>query len=193
MGGTDSVDNLAVLTPEEHFFAHVLLVKIYPMQNNVILAVQKMTRASHGRKKRRLYGWLKRLHAKRMREIQSGSGNSQYGTMWINNGVTDSKILKCESVPDGWVRGRIKKIKGYSVKGCSVCRIIVTGNKKYCNEHRTTTKGKILKTRFASEDKIKSTLLECDLSIDRAMKKLGYRTTGGNARYRFIKIAAEIV
>lgn len=188
MGGSDSIENLVILTPEEHFLAHVLLVKIYPTQHNLIFAVQKMTRASRGRKKRRLYGWLKRLHSKRMSESQSGNGNTQYGTMWINNGTTDAKILKSDSVPEGWIKGRKKKNKN-----CSVCGIVVFGNRKYCSKHRPTTKGKILKSRFASEDKIKSTLIECNLNIDHAMKKLGYKTAGGNARYRFIKIAAEIV
>ena len=42
---------------------------------------------------------------------QSGSGNSQYGTMWICNDQTkeSKKILKTDSIPDGWRRGRIYK------------------------------------------------------------------------------------
>ena len=40
---------------------------------------------------------------------QSGSGNSQFGTMWINNGIECKKIKKTELIPEGWNKGR--KIK----------------------------------------------------------------------------------
>lgn len=33
--------------------------------------------------------------------------NSQYGTMWINNGTTNKKIKKEEIIPEGWHKGRI--------------------------------------------------------------------------------------
>ena len=35
-----------------------------------------------------------------------GDKNSQYGTMWITNGVVNKKILKTESIPDGFYKGR---------------------------------------------------------------------------------------
>jgi len=40
---------------------------------------------------------------------QSGEKNSQYGTMWINNGLVNKKIKKEDIIPDGWNKGR--KIK----------------------------------------------------------------------------------
>ena len=40
---------------------------------------------------------------------QSGSENSQYGTMWITNGLDSKKIIKNDIIPDGWYKGR--KIK----------------------------------------------------------------------------------
>ena len=36
-----------------------------------------------------------------------GEKNSQFGTMWITDGNKNAKIKKSESLPDGWVRGRI--------------------------------------------------------------------------------------
>ncbi len=39
-----------------------------------------------------------------------GDKNSQYGTMWITNGTNNKKILKNESIPSGWNRGRIMGI-----------------------------------------------------------------------------------
>lgn len=40
---------------------------------------------------------------------QSGSGNSQYGSMWITNGIENKKIPKDCEIPVGWKKGR--KIK----------------------------------------------------------------------------------
>ena len=55
-----------------------------------------------------------RPHSKETKEIMSqnrkGKGtstkNSQYGTMWITNGVDNAKINKESIIPQGWVRGR---------------------------------------------------------------------------------------
>jgi len=37
---------------------------------------------------------------------QSGNANSQFGTMWITNGVENKKIKKDSNIPDGWYKGR---------------------------------------------------------------------------------------
>ena len=42
-------------------------------------------------------------------KIQKGSGNSQYNTCWITNGVKNKKIKKNTLIPDGWKLGRIIK------------------------------------------------------------------------------------
>ena len=62
MGGKDEVNNLVNLTPEEHFIAHQLLVKIYPNNMNLWKAVKLMTRgnSNQDRSKNKMYGWLKR-------------------------------------------------------------------------------------------------------------------------------------
>ena len=39
---------------------------------------------------------------------QVGSLNSQYGTMWITNGIENKKIIKTEVIPEGWYIGRGK-------------------------------------------------------------------------------------
>lgn len=38
---------------------------------------------------------------------QRGANNSQHGTMWITNGVSNKKILKEDAIPEGWARGRV--------------------------------------------------------------------------------------
>ena len=39
-------------------------------------------------------------------EHQQGSKNSQFGTMWINDGMSSRKIKITDAVPFGWQRGR---------------------------------------------------------------------------------------
>lgn len=63
MGGTDLASNLTQLLPEEHFLAHQLLMKIYPRNYLLGLAVIRMTGAKQvcpGRSKNKLYGWVRR-------------------------------------------------------------------------------------------------------------------------------------
>lgn len=41
-----------------------------------------------------------------MKEKQSGDLNSQFGTIWITNGLENKKIKKESEIPEGWNRGR---------------------------------------------------------------------------------------
>lgn len=36
----------------------------------------------------------------------SGKGNSQFGTMWITDGINSKKIKAVDVIPDGWYKGR---------------------------------------------------------------------------------------
>lgn len=44
IGGTDEEYNLIDLTPEEHYVAHQLLVKIYPNEQSLVFACLMMCR-----------------------------------------------------------------------------------------------------------------------------------------------------
>lgn len=107
MGGTDDKENLVELTPEEHYVAHQLLVKIYPKNKALINAAMMMMIPN--RPTNKMYGWLRKKHSERMKELQSGCGNSQYGKRWIHNKeLKESKrIPKNEYLPEGWEEGRI--------------------------------------------------------------------------------------
>lgn len=52
---------------------------------------------------------VKQKHKQSLNDIghQQGSKNSQYGTMWITNGYTNTKIKKIDLIPDGWYKGRV--------------------------------------------------------------------------------------
>lgn len=63
MGGSNAKSNRVDLTPEEHFVAHQLLVKLYPDHKGIVKAAAMMvTNRSAGRTKNKTYGWLRRLH-----------------------------------------------------------------------------------------------------------------------------------
>jgi hypothetical protein len=71
MGGTDDPTNIAVLTAEEHFVAHQLLVKIYPDSNELTYAASLMcsfNESQTGRSKNKLYAWI------RIRVARAASG-----------------------------------------------------------------------------------------------------------------------
>ena len=106
MGGTDDEENLVELTPEEHYVAHQLLVKIYPKNKALINAAMMMI---PNRPTNKMYGWLRRKLSEWMKELQSGCGNSQYGKRWINNKESkeSKRIPKTDCLPEGWEEGRI--------------------------------------------------------------------------------------
>ena len=63
MGGSDVPVNLVVLTPEEHYVAHQLLVKMHPLNLRLAHAAIMMAQRCSGS---RAYGWLRRRNAAAM-------------------------------------------------------------------------------------------------------------------------------
>lgn len=119
MGGSDDHNNLVSLTPEEHYVAHQLLVKIFPNNSKLINAAVMMI---PNRPSNKLYGWLRKKFAESQSINQTGSGNSQFGTRWIHNiNLKESKRIKIiDLLPDGWVEGR--KIKfDLNIINCKHC------------------------------------------------------------------------
>lgn len=57
MGGSNEKENLAVLLPHEHLFAHLLLWKIYPNVRGLLYAVLRMSKNKKLTTKK--YGWLR--------------------------------------------------------------------------------------------------------------------------------------
>jgi len=65
MGGSDDKDNLVDLTPEEHYLAHLLLVKIHHKHVGLVRAAWCMSHRGNGkqhRKNNKQYGWLRRAY-----------------------------------------------------------------------------------------------------------------------------------
>lgn len=61
IGGTDA-DGIVYLTPEEHYIAHLLLIKMYPQKPKLVFAAHMMTVNGIGqnRTNNKKYGWVKR-------------------------------------------------------------------------------------------------------------------------------------
>lgn len=77
MGGDNSPENIVRLTPEEHYVAHQLLVRIHPRNKDLIWAAISMTNATKKMPRHnKLYGWLRRRLAERLREMNLGRTKS---------------------------------------------------------------------------------------------------------------------
>ena len=129
MGGADNPDNIANLTPEEHYVAHQLLVKIYPQSKGLVWAAARMTHhSSEHRTNNKLYGWLRRQMSQHGK-TKIGSQNPSYGKRWFHNPDT-GETLKTDTAPTGWLQGR-------NSSKCAVCgRPTARTRHKYCSKHR---------------------------------------------------------
>lgn len=114
MGGTDEADNLVRLTPEEHYVAHQLLVKMYPNNPRLVRAAMFMNGEKIIQKRttgRKVYGWLRRKFAENQRNFMKGMGKGKlgvnFGKIAINNGEEQRLIFKTDPMPYGWVKGML--------------------------------------------------------------------------------------
>ncbi len=90
IGGSDDPENLVRLTPEEHYVAHQLLVKMNPGNEKLVYAAVMMGNTRHTNK---TYGWLKRKVSKK----------GLRG--WYTDGTEQTFVIH-KDAPEGWARGR---------------------------------------------------------------------------------------
>ena len=89
LGGTNDVSNIAVLTPEEHFLAHQLLVKIYPNCAPLVnAAVIMTTHHTEYRANNKLFGWLRRKASTYRKEWLKENGHPK-GFLGKNHKLED--------------------------------------------------------------------------------------------------------
>ena len=127
LGGSDEAANLVALTPEEHYVAHQLLVKMHPGNRALLHAAVMMQR---GRQNNKLYGWLRRKFSAQRSKDTTGSKNPSFGTKWICNIELqeNKKIVATDDIPAGWVAGRNK----WNCKVVQRERMIVPHVCKHC-------------------------------------------------------------
>ena len=139
IGGTDENHNLVELTPEEHYVAHQLLVKMHPDNRKLLHAAIMMCAGSrNNRRNNKIYGWLRKKQSEFISENQKGKGNSQFGRGWICN-LTTGEIKRhplSDNIPDGWIKGK----RLHSL--CKICGLSTgTRQRVYCDLHRPISEG----------------------------------------------------
>ena len=108
MGGSDDKENLVRLTPEEHYVAHQLLIKIYPDNYALVKAASMMI---SNRPSNKMYGWIRRRYSVVQSISQRGEMNSQYGTRWCHNPTTKENKKTKDVIENGWIWGKYKSPK----------------------------------------------------------------------------------
>lgn len=73
LGGSNLPENLVLLTAEEHFVAHQLLVKMHPGNGKLLWAISAMRNAT-GKMVRnnKMYGWLRKRFAEYISQVSKG-------------------------------------------------------------------------------------------------------------------------
>ncbi len=80
MGGTDDIENLVQLTPEEHYLAHLLLVKIHPGNIKLVTSAMYLTSSPENiPRNNKAYGWLKRKWSEYMKGPNNPGKNQPTG------------------------------------------------------------------------------------------------------------------
>ncbi len=99
LGGSNEKTNLVELTPEEHYVAHQLLVKLNPSNHALAKAAAMMI---PNRPSNKMYGWVRRRFAIAKSIEQSGKGNSQFGSRWAHNPLTKENKKIRGPLQEGW-------------------------------------------------------------------------------------------
>lgn len=203
IGGKYDEENVVRLTPEEHFVAHQLLVKIYPNVPKLVFAVNMMTISiNNGKRNNKRYGWIRREYSKACKQ-RVGPKNGMYGKRWFYNPETgDNILIDKDNPPRKFKPGKIvnqdQMIKVYCIscsqmlgikyetkksKLCATCRI----NKKY-NQLREGSEKYALSIEEGDTPRILK-MVSTSKTWSEALQKLGL--TDGNTRYRIRRIAEK--
>ncbi len=86
----------------------------YPMGTTFGKSLDLAAREKISQSKKGNKYWLGKSHKQSTRDkisklnsiSQAGNRNSQYGTCWITDGISNKKIMKSDTIPNGWWLGR---------------------------------------------------------------------------------------
>ncbi len=135
IGTPNNKNNLVILSPEEHFIAHLLLLKMFNRSfqkyHSLVYAIKMMTISPNGsRVNNKLYGWTKKLISEtisenitgknnpfygklhtqtaiqKMKDNKLGDNNPCFGKIWITNGIENKRVLPNTILKEGWCKGR---------------------------------------------------------------------------------------
>lgn len=170
LNGQDSEKNLVKLTPEEHYVAHQLLIKIYPDNHALAKAAAMMI---PNRPTNKMYGWVRRRFAIAKSIEQSGPGNSQFGSRWAHNPTTkENKKIKGE-LEEGWAYGKYKLPK--------MDKMIVLKEKRNQNRQKQID---IYRKYY---------IIYKDVGFNKFVELTGYSKSKANLVQRFASLLEEFV
>jgi hypothetical protein len=133
-GGNNKKNNIVSLTAKEHYIAHLLLSKMFKYNKEkeikMKFALIMMTVSALNQKRFTSikFEQLRKNVSKLTSISQAGSKNSQFGKMWITNGLENKSIFKIDAIPEGWEKGRF--IKKKSIKEIKIKNTINYENNK---------------------------------------------------------------
>lgn len=135
LGGSNEKENLVDLTPEEHYVAHQLLVKLNPGHHGLAHAAHMMTVSSKcTSRNNKSYGWLRKKHSSAAKQ-RIGEKNGSFGKKWCYDPLTLNTLrIEYGEIPEGWMYGRPKK-----KRLCVSCKIEIHGKSRgarYCESCR---------------------------------------------------------
>lgn len=138
--GTNRSDNLVYLTPEEHYVAHLLLLKIYPNNKKLIYAAHMMTIGLPQHRRNKAYGWVRR----KMSISMSGNGNHMYGKQLSEERKKQSGRSGTSNAFYGKHHSKETKLK---ISNANKGKPGLTGDKNgmFGKKHKDETKQKISK------------------------------------------------
>jgi hypothetical protein len=114
MQGSDDATNIVRLTPEEHFVAHQLLVKIYPDSFGLVLAALRMADGTkYVKRTNKQFGWLKRRRSEMM------SGDNHYLRKDPIARAKNQVYMRSADNPAGSFHEKVKRI----ISSGSLCRL----------------------------------------------------------------------
>ena len=187
LGGSDEHTNLARLTPEEHYTAHLLLVKIHNDPRLIYAARMMIVSSKYTRRNNKMYGWLKRRYIELCRK-RTGDTNGSFGKSWYNKPDTlENGKFTNDSVPVGWVKGRrIKQeLKPGKTTKCVICDKDTNSRKaKWCESCKPVgpIRQEKQKMYFSDEEKINALKL-FNGRIRPALFHLGLNDSGVHYKY----------
>lgn len=155
----DGSDDVVALTPEEHYLAHQLLIKIYPNESKLVFAAKMMTVKSETQiRNNKLYGWLRRKHAKIVSERMKGN------IPWNKGKITPEEV-RCKQSESHKGKKHIEEVKqkiSNSLKGHTNGKGNIPWNKGIpCSEESNQKRSNSMKGRIPWNKGIKGYKRKC--------------------------------
>jgi hypothetical protein len=154
LGGSDNKNNIVKLTPEEHYLAHQLLVRITNNDPRMVKAAVMMCR---NRPSNKLYGWLRRRLANSKSAEMKGTGNTMFNKRWVSNEHGSKLVAKTvadDMIHSGYYISGKKAVR--ATCGCLVANRCATHENKLANTRARIRDEFIKKTKELFDEFINS-------------------------------------